>query len=133
MKKITRKKIVRTEAAEQAEFITRARANLKARGINERLIFAIPNGGSRHILEAVSLKRQGVIPGVPDIFFAYPASAYYGLFIEMKRTSGGRLSPDQKNMIDILEDQCYCVCVCAGADAAMNALEIYISGIDGGR
>lgn len=131
MKKITRKKIVRKESSEQAEFITRARAYLKLHGFDERIIFAIPNGGSRHILEAVSLKRQGVVPGVPDIFFAASSFLYHGLFIEMKRSKGGKLSPDQKIMIDILRDRGYCVRVCAGADDAMNALREYIEGGNG--
>lgn len=31
-------------------------------------IFHIPNGGRRDKREAASLKRQGVKPGVPDLF-----------------------------------------------------------------
>ncbi len=131
MKKVAKNKALRKESSEQAEFIIRARAYLKLRGFDERIIFAIPNGGSRHILEAVSLKRQGVVPGVPDIFFAASSYLYHGLFIEMKRSVGGKLSSAQKNMIDILRDRGYCVRMCAGADAAMNALREYIEGGDG--
>lgn len=71
---------MRTEAEHQARFFYELdRLSLR------HLAFAIPNGGSRHPAEAVALKKQGVTAGVPDIFVAYPAKNYHGLFIEMKR------------------------------------------------
>jgi len=44
--------------------------------------FAIPNGGTRHKLEAVNLKKEGVTVGVSDYCVILPHSV---LFIEMKR------------------------------------------------
>lgn len=57
-------------------------------------LFAIPNGGQRHIAVAAKLKREGVRAGVPDIFVALARGGYHGLFLEMK-FGKGRLSDKQ--------------------------------------
>jgi hypothetical protein len=60
-------------------------------------MFAIPNGGARHIRVAQKLKAEGVKRGVPDVFVPWakqlPSSKlgltmYHGLFIEMKAPKG---------------------------------------------
>lgn len=58
------------------------------------LIFAIPNGGSRHILEAKTLKLTGVLSGVSDLIVIMPNSKI--LFIELK-TEKGIQSESQKD------------------------------------
>lgn len=76
-----------------------------------KLIWANPNGGSRHILEAVNLKRQGVLSGVPDVTLAVPRGTYHGAYIEFKR-KGGKLSESQKEMMERLGQQgYYCVMI----------------------
>jgi hypothetical protein len=60
--------------------------------------FSIPNGGHRHIAVAAKMKATGQAPGVPDLFV--PA---WGLWIEMKRSTGGTVSPAQKDWIAYLE------------------------------
>jgi hypothetical protein len=62
------------------------------------LIYAIPNGGARGIAAAARLKVEGVVRGIPDLHI--PA---WGLWVEMKRTKGGRLSPEQTVMIAYLD------------------------------
>lgn len=58
------------------------------------LVFAVPNGGSRHKAEVKSLVRQGTMAGVSDLIIVLPGKVY---FIEMKRTDGkGRQSKEQK-------------------------------------
>lgn len=42
-------------------------------------------------------KRQGVRPGVPDYLIVLP---YCLLFIELKRTKGGKVSSEQQKWID---------------------------------
>ena len=49
-----------------------------------RLLFAVPNGGSRNIMEAAKLKRTGVRAGVSDLVLAVPRKEYHGMFIELK-------------------------------------------------
>jgi len=83
------------------------------------LIFAIPNGGHRAISTAQMLKKEGVVAGIPDLFV--PA---WTLWIEMKRVKGGRLSPEQKAMIEYLEGVGHDVIVGKGAaDASSSILD----------
>lgn len=62
-------------------------------------IFAIPNGGHRHLAVAAKLKATGTSSGVPDLFI--PA---WRLWVEMKRVKGGSLSAEQKDWIAYLEN-----------------------------
>jgi len=83
------------------------------------LIFAIPNGGKRSIGAGKKFKAEGVVAGVPDLFI--PA---WDVWVEMKRKTGGRLSPDQKEMIKYLESEGYKVIVGKGAtDASRQIME----------
>ena len=69
------------------------------------LMFAIPNGGLRHKKTAHTLKAEGVKAGVPDIFLPAPHAGYNGMFIEMKRQVGGKLSDAQRMLLRRLEIQ----------------------------
>ena len=83
------------------------------------LIFAIPNGEKRAITVAKRLKAEGVVRGIPDLFIPQ-----WNLWVEMKRVSGGRLSPEQKGMIGYLEGIGQKVIVGKGAeDASRQVLE----------
>jgi hypothetical protein len=62
---------------------------------------------------AVKLKKLGVVPGIPDLMI--PA---WKIFIEMKRTSGGVVSPAQKEIMAYLERVGYRCFVCKGATEA---------------
>jgi len=88
--------------------------------------FAIPNGGSRNIVEAHNLRLQGVTPGIPDIFLPVARGDHHGLFIELKRRKGGRVSVDQKRMLAALREQGYEACVCYGWEDAKNAILEYL-------
>lgn len=81
------------------------------------LIFAIPNGGKRDIKTAKRLHREGVTSGIPDLYI--PA---WGIWIEMKRQKGGRISPDQDAMIEHLESIGHRVIVGYGAMDASDKL-----------
>lgn len=52
------------------------------------IIFAIPNGGSRNIIEATNLKRQGVTAGVADVILLLYNTKYNSLCIEFKYGKG---------------------------------------------
>lgn len=85
--------VLKSEHLEQVEFVAWFR-----RTYPDVKIFAIPNGGFRGKAQAGKLKAEGVSPGVPDLYV--PA---WRLWVEMKRESGGTLSPAQKEWRDYLQ------------------------------
>lgn len=87
-------------------------------------IFAIPNGGDRHVAVAVKLKKEGVKSGVPDLFIPVIRPKYGGMFLEMKR-KGGKLSDVQKFWLNQLEEEGYRVKVAFSVDEAIKAIEDY--------
>lgn len=92
------------------------------------LIHAIPNGGLRTKLEAVRLKNEGVLPGVPDLFLPVARNGYHGLYLEFKKP-GGVLSPDQLKIIPRLQAQGYRVGVWYSANNALAEIMEYM-GVD---
>ena len=97
-------------------------------GISEQLLFAIPNGGQRNIVVATKLKAEGVRPGIPDLFLAVPRRNAHGLFIEMKKAKGGRVSDKQSTAMDLLAEQGYKWAVCHGWNEARICIESYLKG-----
>jgi hypothetical protein len=89
-------------------------------------LFHIPNGGSRNLLEAVKFKRMGVKRGIPDNFFAVPMGKYHGLWIELKRRIGGKLSDNQLQMMSNLTNQGYKVVIAYGWEQAVEFIESYL-------
>lgn len=83
-------------------------------------IFAIPNGGHRSMATAGRLKAEGVASGVPDLFI--PA---WRLWVEMKRSKGGSVSPEQKDWIKYLESVNYWCIVGKGAEDAQRQLQAF--------
>lgn len=90
------------------------------------LMFHVPNGGSRGKAEAGRFRAEGVKAGVPDICLPVPRGQYHGLFIEMKRQQGGRVSPEQKAWLDKLQGQGYLATVCRGWEEASNIILAYL-------
>lgn len=90
------------------------------------LMYHIPNGGSRNKAEAGRLKAQGVKPGLPDICLPVARGKYHGLYIELKRVTGGRTSKDQREWIKLLLDQGYLAGVCLGWEEAADTLMRYL-------
>ena len=93
-----------------------------------RLLFHIPNGGSRNQIEARHLKEQGVKPGVPDLCLPVARGLWHGLFIELKRQKGGRVSDAQRRWLEDLERQGYRTEVACGWREAAQIIEIYLQG-----
>lgn len=103
------------ETQEQIAFVTLCRLKYP-----KLLFFAIPNGGYRTMITGRILQREGLIPGVPDLFF--PALK---TFIEMKRCekSKSRVSQAQKYVMKLLEEIRYKCFVAYGAQHAMNYID----------
>lgn len=115
------------EHKEQVNLIQWWTYTSKSFGIDENLLFAIPNGGQRAIVVASKLKAEGVRPGIPDLLLAYPNNQYHGLFIEMKKQKGGVVSEYQKNCIKLLNDAGYHAIICHGWLDAKEAIEQYLN------
>lgn len=121
-----------TEEQEQITLVQRASYHR----ICKDYLFAIPNGGKRHLVTAMKLKKQGVKPGIPDLFLAYPTNKFHGLFIELKRRaqtkaeggsrSKGSLTVDQMIMIKQLNHVGYMATVAYGADEAWKIITEYL-------
>lgn len=90
------------------------------------LMYHIPNGGSRSKAEAGRFKAEGVKAGVPDICLPVARGGYHGLYMELKRVKGGRVSPAQQGWIAALRDQGYYACVCKGWDDAAHVIKKYL-------
>ena len=94
-----------------------------------KLLFAIPNGGRRSAIEAAIMQGEGVIPGVPDLFFAKPGGPHNsnGMFIEMKAGAGSsRVSKPQLEMHERLTKSGYAVHVCNSFDLFASIIENYL-------
>ncbi|MBR1708816.1 MAG: VRR-NUC domain-containing protein [Clostridia bacterium] len=98
-----------------------------------RMMYAIPNGGYRHLHTAVRMKRTGTKAGVPDICLPVPRGSYHGMYIELKRLKGGHVSEEQKRWIQALKQQGYCVVVAYGAYDAIECIKSYLSGESAGN
>ena len=92
------------------------------------LLHAIPNGGKRSKSEAARMKAAGVKPGVPDMFLPVAREGCHGLYIELKRRDGGRVSPEQTAWMDALARQGYKTALCHGWDAAREEIQRYLGG-----
>lgn len=90
------------------------------------LLHAVPNGGARNEAVGGKLKAEGVRAGVPDLCLPVPRDTWHGLYIEMKRRTGGQVRQAQRWWIDQLRSQGYRVAVCEGSDEAIELLEEYL-------
>lgn len=53
--------------------------------VPRHVIFSVPNGGSRNLIEAKKMKATGLLPGVSDLIIIRPDKV---LFIELKIEKG---------------------------------------------
>ena len=90
-----------------------------------KCLWAIPNGGVRHIGTAVKLKAEGGMAGVSDLFLMMPAGKYHGLFIEMK-VKGGKVSSSQKEFMNVATAMNYKAVVCYGFEHGKEEIINYL-------
>ena len=117
--------IIPTEAQEQTALFQWV-AMMEGRIPELRLMHHCPNGGSRNAIEAHNLRLQGVKAGIPDIFLPVARGGFHGLYIEMKRRKGGRVSVEQKKMLLALQGQGYKAEVCRGWEEARDTICEYL-------
>lgn len=90
-----------------------------------KLLFAVPNGGSRNAREAAIMKAEGVTAGVADVILLYPAGQYSCLCIEFK-TATGRQQPSQKEWQALLEVHGGKYIVCRSLDQFREEIQNYL-------
>ena len=71
-------------------------------------------------------KAQGVRKGYPDINLPVRNKEYTGLYIELKRIKGGRLSQEQKEWKEHLNSQGYLCVTCKGHIEAIQVIRDYL-------
>ena len=115
-----------SEHDEQANLITWA-AMHEHEHPGLEMLFAIPNGGHRHIRVAAKMKAEGVKAGVPDLFLPVPRGDYHGLFIEMK-FGKNKPTAHQRHWLEMLEWHGYKTAVCYWFLDARDVLIDYLEG-----
>lgn len=90
-----------------------------------KMIYHVPNGGSRNKLEAQNLKAEGVKAGVPDLHLPVPAAGYHGLYVEMK-WGKNKTTDNQDWWLEELARQGYKTEVCYSAEAALIEITKYL-------
>lgn len=86
----------------------------------------MPNGGYRDYYEGAKLKRMGVKSGVPDLCICLARGGYHGLYIELKRIFGGKLSDTQLVWRDILIKEGYMWREAKGSGECIRIVEDYL-------
>lgn len=90
------------------------------------LMYHIPNGGHRSKSQAGRFKAEGVKAGVPDICLPVARYPWHGLYIELKRRTGGRKSEEQKMWLALLDEQGFKAICCQGWEAAAIEITRYL-------
>lgn len=115
-------KDIATEKKEAVKLVQWARLNYQIK----KLLFKINNEGSKNSLDGYQNQLEGVLKGVSDYFLPLPKGKYHGLWVELKRTKGGKVSPEQLEWIGLMRENGYAAGVCYGADHAIKVIERYL-------
>ena len=113
---------VNSEHIEQVTFVNWFKLQYP-RGV----IFAIPNGELRAISVAQRLRAEGVKSGVPDLCCIFPNSAI--VWVEMKKSKGGTVSKEQKEVHALFESMGQTVIIGKGWEDAKEKLQIHIKSL----
>jgi len=130
--KVTRRTNLPTESMLQQKVIQWCRMN-ENRLPKLKLLFAVPNGGSRHIATAIRLRAEGVRRGVPDLMlpalyhkeYGATIEEYSGIAIELKRGPKDKARPEQQEYMELLRWQGWFCCVEHDFRAVIEKLEWY--------
>lgn len=113
---------VKTESSEQIRLVGRIRHFYP-----DVIVFSVPNGGGRSYMEATKLREEGVLAGVCDLVVLEARGGWFGLFIEMKRTSGGKVSEEQTQFMGRARERGYKCVVAHGCEEGWAAFEKYMA------
>lgn len=119
------------ESAEQEAVFTWARLH-EHQHPQLKLLHSSLSGVKLNIGQAVKAKKAGMVQGIPDLFLPVPMfdehdhPIFSGLYLELKRRQGGRLSEAQKWFIEQLRANGFRVEVPAGAPEAISIITEYL-------
>ena len=91
-----------------------------------RLLFCVPNGGSRSRIEASIMKGEGVTAGVSDLILLVPTESYSSLCIEFK-SGKGKQTELQKSWQELAEKQGNKYVICRSFDEFTEIIQGYLS------
>lgn len=78
---------MKSESALQQQIFNWYNNNYCLKNIEKRgMIFSIPNGGTRHLMEAMTLKATGLLKGASDLIVILPNGKL--MFVELKQPKG---------------------------------------------
>jgi hypothetical protein len=91
-----------------------------------KCLIAIPNQGAARLK---NLQTEGVLKGVSDLFLACPPPSedlVHGLWIELKRVKGGKVSAEQYDWLALMENHGYRATIARGANEAWLEIMNYL-------
>jgi hypothetical protein len=91
-----------------------------------RGVFAVPNGFLRTESMRLRAWREGVHPGVPDIFIPFASKGFHGLFIEFK-SARGTLTKAQNDYLNLARARGFKAEVARSAEQALKIFSEYLS------
>jgi len=91
-----------------------------------KLLFAVPNGGSRSVVEAKIMKSEGVTAGVSDCILLVGRHGFNSLCIEFK-IGDGKQTELQKEWAGISEANGNKYVVCRDLEGFMEIINWYLS------
>lgn len=112
--------------SEEQKMLFRWAAVMKRQMPELELMYHIPNEGKRSRVTGMKLKAEGLKSGVPDICLPVARKGYSALYIEMKRTVGGRVSDNQAYWIELLNKHGNAAMVARGWREAADFIEKYL-------
>ena len=96
--------------------------------------YAVPNGvfvpgdPKRSGIIMNAMKRQGLKNGVSDVVLALPKHGWAGAYIELKRNTNDKPTPEQVHWILLMRTVGYYADVAHGVDEAIETVKAYMSG-----
>jgi len=96
-----------------------------------RLLFAVPNGTKlpgtpkQRAIMGARLKREGLVPGVADLFFSVASGELHGLYIETKTPIGTQSDEQIAFEAEVIE-QGYGYVITTSIDEFQQAIRRYL-------
>jgi hypothetical protein len=85
-------------------------------------------GGVRLTMkQAVKAKKMGYGKGVPDLIFFKACHGYHGLAIELKRDKRSKISTEQKEWCEYMNNEGYFACISTGVDETLELIDRYLN------